>query len=111
MIRRRYLSLVTSTPTLKDLPDFFRATGGDAGKQLDETFEGGFIARVGDEFQICRCVLNMRLLKKPDAAGDGERDLALGQFELQLKRVKRSTPEQEPQPAEPSKETANVPFG
>ena len=72
---------------LKDSPKFFRALGGDAGQQLDEAFEGDFIARVGDEFQICRRVLDVRLLEKPDAAGDGEWDLALGQFELQFERV------------------------
>ena len=70
------------------LQQFFRAFAADAGKQLHEPLEGNFVARVGDKFQIGGGVLDMRLLKKTDAAGDGKRNLLPRQFQLQFQRVK-----------------------
>ena len=55
---------------------------------MDEALEGDFIARVGDEFQVGGGVLDVRLFKEADAAGDGEWNLLPGEFELQFQRVK-----------------------
>ena len=79
---------MTSTPLREKFPDFFRAFRRDAGQQLRQPFEGDFVLRIRDQFQIRRRVLDVRLLEKPDAAGDGEGDVALGEFKLQFERVK-----------------------
>ena len=70
------------------LPQFVRALGPEAGQQLREALEGNLVARIGHEFQIRGRVLDVRLFKETDAAGDGERDLLPGQFQLQFQRVK-----------------------
>ena len=56
-------------------------------EQARDSFEGQFVARIEDEFQIGGDVLDVRLFKKPDAAGDAEGNVLAGQFELQFQRV------------------------
>ena len=72
----------------ENVPELVRALGGDAGQQLGNAFEGDLVARIDDELQVGGGVLDVRLLKEPDAAGDGEGDLALGELELQFQRMK-----------------------
>ena len=76
---------------IEPAPKFVRALAPDPGQQLRDAFEGQFIARVGRQFEISRGVLDVRLLKKPDAAGDAERNIAPRQFKLQFERVKMRT--------------------
>ena len=48
----------------KIAPKFIRTFRRDAWKQLHQALEGNFVARIGDKLQICRRVLDVRLLKK-----------------------------------------------
>ena len=69
------------------LPQFLRPFPADAGKHPRQPLESGFIRRVRHEFQPRGHILDVGLLKKADPAGDAERDVAPGQFQLQLERM------------------------
>ena len=69
------------------VPYFVRAAGADAGQEADHPFEGGFVARVGDELEPGGDILDVGQFAKTEAAGDAERDVAAGQFELQFQGV------------------------
>ena len=58
------------------------------GRRRDDAFEGQFVARIGDEFEVGGDVLDVGLFKEADAAGDAEGNVAAGQFELQFQGVK-----------------------
>ena len=72
----------------KLIPQLHRRLAAHAGQHQRQTLEGLFIARIGQPFQVRGDVLDMRLLKEPDAAGDGERNVAPREFELHFQRVK-----------------------
>jgi hypothetical protein len=65
----------------------FRGAVADSGKQFHHAFEGDFIARIGHEADERRHVFDVRLLEKPDAAGDLVRNAAPRKLQLQLERV------------------------
>ena len=56
-------------------PELVGPLAADAGQHPDQAFEGQFIARIGDELQVGRDVLDVRLFEEADAAGDEERML------------------------------------
>ncbi len=89
--RRRRYTRGACAPQIKssveNLPHLIRALCRNAGQQLDEPLERNFVARIGDELEISRRILDVRLLEEPDAAGDGEGDLPPGQLQLQFERV------------------------
>src|SRR5882724_2045753 len=62
---------------IKNLPQFIRAFRADARMQLRDALERNFIARIYDEFQICRCILEMCLFKKSYSAGNRKWNLSL----------------------------------
>ena len=74
-------------PALKFLEQLFRPLGADARQEQRQALERDLIARIGHQLQIRRHVLDVGLLKEPDAAGDGEGDLAPRQLQLQFEHV------------------------
>src|SRR5207253_10526540 len=59
-----------------------------ARRQPGQPREGQFVALVADQLEIGGDVFDMRLIEEAGAAGNAEGDVAAGEFQLQLERVK-----------------------
>src|SRR5436190_23245202 len=68
-------------------PQFLCAFTTNARQQLNQAFEGDFVARILDEFEVGGDILDVGLLEKANTAGDGEGNAAFSQLELQFERV------------------------
>ena len=72
----------------KRCPKLGRRLGSNARQHQHDALERQFVGGIDEELQVSGDVLDVGLLKKPDAAREHERNVAPRELELQFERVK-----------------------